>query len=321
MAKLLLGKPVADAVCDEIRAEVRQLLDGGRRPPGLAAVLVGGDPASLLYVNAKGRRAKELGFLSRTVQLTDDSPLDEVLGLIDSLNADADIDGILVQLPLPEHLPTDSILERIHPTKDVDGFHPLNVGRLWLGQLEQTGQAEFVSATPAGILQLLHHYEISLAGKHAVIVGRSNIVGKPLAALLLREHCTVTLAHSRTRDLASQCRQADLLVTAIGRAGHFGADFVQRGAVLVDVGINRISDPEQVERLYPGDAQRLAQLGERGYVVTGDVDFVQVEPRASAMTPVPGGVGPLTVAMVLRNTLKARTLRATLRARENSGSP
>lgn len=221
----------------------------------------------------------------------------ELLALLDHLNADSSVDGILLQLPLPRHLPARRILERMSPDKDVDGFHPVNVGRLW------NDEAGFVPCTPAGVIESLKRHGIPLAGKNAVVVGRSTIVGKPMAALLLRENCTVTIAHSKTRDLPAVCRQGELLVAAVGRAGMIGADHVREGAVVVDVGINRVEDRELGRRLVGDDPKRLAALAERGYVLVGDVDFPAVAPKSSAITPVPGGVGPLTVAMLLANTL------------------
>jgi methylenetetrahydrofolate dehydrogenase (NADP+)/methenyltetrahydrofolate cyclohydrolase len=213
-----------------------------------------------------------------------------------------------VQLPLPAHLATRRLLERVDPSKDVDGFHPMNVGRLW------TDEAGFVPCTPAGIVEMLKRYAIPLVGKHAVVVGRSTIVGKPMAALLLREQCTVTVAHSRTADLAATCREADLVVAAVGRAGLIGAGHVREGAVVIDVGMNRVSDRGLVSRLVGGDAKRLAAFEKNGSVLVGDVDFPAVAPRAAAITPVPGGVGPLTVAMLIANTVEAARRRLGLPA-------
>jgi methylenetetrahydrofolate dehydrogenase (NADP+)/methenyltetrahydrofolate cyclohydrolase len=223
----------------------------------------------------------------------------ELLAIIDELNADEAVDGILVQLPLPPQVADKRILNRVSPEKDVDGFHPVNVGRLWL---DEDG---FTPATPTGIVALLKRNGVALDGRRAVIVGRSAIVGKPMAGLLLREHCTVTVCHSRTADLAAVTREADLLVAAIGRPALLGPDHVREGAVVVDVGMNRLADAAEAARLFPGDEARRRQVATRGYTLVGDVDFARVAPKASAITPVPGGVGPLTVAMVLANTLKA----------------
>ena len=208
-----------------------------------------------------------------------------------------------MQLPLPAQITEKRVLDRIDPDKDVDGFHPINVGRLWLDEPGLT------PATPTGIVALLKRNGIPLAGRRAVIVGRSAIVGKPMAGLLLRENCTVTVCHSRTADLAAVTREADLLVAAIGRAGMIGPDHVREGAVVIDVGMNRLADAAEVERLYPGDEVRRRQLAEKGYILVGDVDFTRVAPKASRITPVPGGVGPLTVALVIASTLKASRLR------------
>ncbi len=250
-------------------------------------------------MRSKRRALAAAGCTGHTFELPATTPEAELHGLLQRLNRDPEVDGILVQLPLPPHLDEERVLERLSPDKDVDGFHPLNVGRLW------RDRPQFVPATPSGIVELLRRSGISLAGRRAVIVGRSNVVGKPLAALLLREHCTVTLCHSRTRDLVGACRGADLLVAAVGRPALIGPQHVRRGAVVIDVGINRIDDPAELERLLPHDAERRQELERKGSVLVGDVDFARVAPRCSAITPVPRGVGPLTVAMLLVNTLAA----------------
>jgi methylenetetrahydrofolate dehydrogenase (NADP+)/methenyltetrahydrofolate cyclohydrolase len=296
---ILDGKAVAAAIRDEVAERVKALVAAGGRPPGLAAVLVGDDPASKVYVGSKKRACEECSMAGRAVILPADTPAEEVRATIDRLNADDAIDGILVQLPLPAGLPERELLQRVDPEKDVDGFHPINVGRLWLGE------DGFAPATPSGIIELLHRYEVPLKGRRAVVVGRSTIVGKPMAALLLAEHATVTICHSRTGDLAAVCREADVLVAAVGRAALIGADHVKPGAIVVDVGTNRITDRAEVERLFPGDAGRLEVLERRGGTLVGDVDFTRVHGRAAGVSPVPGGVGPLTVAMLLVNTLKA----------------
>lgn len=265
----------------------------------MAAVLVGENPASQVYVRTKARASKKAGLVSRSVTPPATVPEAELLEIIDELNEDDAIDGILVQLPLPDGLDESRVLARVSPAKDVDGFHPVSVGHLWL---DEPG---FVPATPSGIMEMLLRTGLTLKGMNAVIVGRSTIVGKPLAALLLRQHCTVTICHSRTRDLPGVCSEADLLIAAIGRPAMFGPEHVREGAVVIDVGINRITERDEVERLFPGDADRLSRFEDKGSVLVGDVDFTQVAPRASAITPVPGGVGPLTVAMLLVNTLTA----------------
>jgi methylenetetrahydrofolate dehydrogenase (NADP+)/methenyltetrahydrofolate cyclohydrolase len=299
MTRLLDGKAAAAEIRAEVAAGVRELTASGARPPQLAAVLVGDDPASEVYVGSKVRGCAEVGMLSRTLRLSAGASEPELLAALDELNGDDTVDGILVQLPLPRQIPARRVLERISPEKDVDGFHPVNVGRLWL---DEEG---FTPATPTGIVALLKRNGIALAGRRAVIVGRSAIVGKPMAGLLLREHCTVTVCHSRTANLAAVTREADLLVAAIGRPGLLGPDHVREGVVVVDVGMNRLDDAAEAERLFPGDESRRHQVANRGYTLVGDVDFTRVAPKAAAITPVPGGVGPLTVAMVLANTLKA----------------
>ena len=299
MTNLLDGKAAAAEIRAEVASGVRALAAAGARLPQLVAVLVGDNPASEVYVGSKVRGCAEVDILSRTLRLAAEASEAELLARVDELNADDAVDGILVQLPLPSQIAGQRVLERISPEKDVDGFHPVNVGRLWL---DQEG---FTPATPTGIVALLKRNGIPLAGKRAVIVGRSAIVGKPMAGLLLREHCTVTVCHSRTTNLAAVTREADLLVAAIGRAALLGPDHVREGAVVVDVGMNRLADAAEAERLFPGDEARRQQVATRGYTLVGDVDFTRVAPKAAAITPVPGGVGPLTVAMVLANTLKA----------------
>lgn len=296
---ILDGKAVAAEIRAEVAVRVAELTAAGHRKPGLAAVLIGDDPASKVYVGTKTRACEEVGIEGRAVILPGATPAAEVREVIDRLNADDAIDGILIQLPLPAGLPARELLQRVDPAKDVDGFHPLNVGRLWLGE------DGFVPATPRGILELLRRYEVPLAGRRAVVVGRSTIVGKPMAALLLAEHATVTVCHSRTRDLAAVCAGADVLVAAVGQAALIGPDHVKPGAIVVDVGTNRITDRAEVERLFPGDAGRLDTLERRGGTLVGDVDFTRVRGRAAGVTPVPGGVGPLTVALLLVNTLEA----------------
>ena len=271
----------------------------GDRPPGLAAVLVGDNPASKVYVRSKARDCEKVGIVSQTHTPPEDVAEDELLALIDKLNADRSVDGILVQLPLPDHLDEKLVLSQVSPDKDVDGFNPVNVGRLW------TDEPGFAPATPSGIVEMLRRSDIPLVGSHAVIVGRSTIVGKPMGALLLREHCTVTFCHSRTRNLEEVCQEADLLIAAIGRLAFFGPEHVREGATVIDVGINRITDMAEAEKLFP-DGSRRSQMETKGSTLVGDVDYFRVAPKAGAITPVPGGVGPLTRAMLLVNTLEAR---------------
>ncbi|MEO0345282.1 MAG: bifunctional methylenetetrahydrofolate dehydrogenase/methenyltetrahydrofolate cyclohydrolase FolD [Pseudomonadota bacterium] len=281
MAERIDGKARAAMLREDVAAGVQTLFDATGIRPGLTVVIIGEDPASQVYVRNKGRMAEAAGFVSNTHRLPADVPEADLLAIIDDLNADDSVHGILVQLPLPDHIDDRTVINRIDPEKDVDGFHTVNVGRLSIGL------DGFVPCTPLGCLDLLKHSGAPLAGAHAVIVGRSNIVGKPMAALLLAEHCTVTIAHSRTKDLAALCRTADILVAAVGRPGLIGGDWVKEGATVIDVGINRIDAGEGKTRL------------------VGDVDFESAAQRAAAITPVPGGVGPMTIACLLSNTLKA----------------
>ena len=299
MTEILDGKKTAQEIRDEVAADVQRLTEAGHRPPGLAVVLVGEDPASQIYVRGKMRACEEAGIVSRTIELGADTDEATVERTIVELNEDETVDGFLVQLPLPDHLPERELLARVSPDKDVDGFHAVNVGRLWLGE------PGFAPATPSGIIELLRRYEIPMKGARAVIVGRSNIVGKPMAGLLIREHATITVCHSRTRDLPAVCRQADLLVAAIGRPGFVGPDFVREGATVIDVGMNRLTERSDVEHFFPDDPKRMETFERRGSTLIGDVDFARVADRCSAYTPVPGGVGPLTIAMLLVNTLEA----------------
>ncbi|MCH9647400.1 MAG: bifunctional methylenetetrahydrofolate dehydrogenase/methenyltetrahydrofolate cyclohydrolase FolD [Deltaproteobacteria bacterium] len=299
VTQILDGKSIAAQIRGEVANGVASLVAAGHRAPGLAAVLVGENPASKVYVGSKTKACAAAGMESWTVQLPANISEGDLRQKIQELNENDEVDGILVQLPIPKGLPEREILSEVAPTKDVDGFHPASIGRLWAG--EQT----FVPATPSGVLELLDRTGTELEGKHAVVVGRSLIVGKPMAALLLARNCTVTICHSRTQNLANICRQGDILVAAVGRTALISAEFVKEGAVVIDVGMNRLTELSEVERLYPGDPKRLRTFEKRGSVLTGDVDFSAVYPKVSAITPVPGGVGPLTVAMVLANTLEA----------------
>jgi methylenetetrahydrofolate dehydrogenase (NADP+)/methenyltetrahydrofolate cyclohydrolase len=288
MAKIIDGRALANEMREEIRegAEAFERETGSR--PGLATVLVGDDPASHQYVRMKGRAADRAGFHSTQITLPGDTPHDELLGVVEGLNADPRIHGILVQLPLPDQIDEDQIIHAIDPAKDVDGFHPVNVGKLAIGD-----EDILAPCTPAGIVEMLVRNGYDPSGKHVVVVGRSNIVGKPLALLLLRKsrggNATVTVAHSRTPDLAAVVREADIVVAAVGRPNTVTADMVREGVVVIDVGSNRIDDPSD----------------ERGYSWVGDVDFEGVSEVAEAITPVPGGVGPMTITMLLKNTLEA----------------
>jgi len=284
-AKIIDGAAVGREIRVEVAAEVAELVAEGT-VPGLAVVLVGSDGASELYVRAKTRACHEAGMNDRLVHLPDDVSAEELFGVIDGLNADPDVHGILVQLPLPPHINPKAVLERVGAAKDVDGFHPLNVGRAFVGD-----PRGFVPATPAGILELLRRERIETHGKHAVIVGRSLIVSKPLASLLMAPgpNATVTLCHRHTADLASHTRMADILVVAVGKPGLITGDMVKEGAAVFDVGTTRVADASHA----------------KGYVVRGDVDFEAVREKAGYITPVPGGVGPMTIAMLLRNTVEA----------------
>ena len=274
MAKIIDGKQIAKEVRAEIAAECAELKKKGI-VPGLAVVIVGTDPASQVYVRNKKKACEEVGFRSEVFELPEETTEEELLALVKKLNEDVNIHGILVQLPLPEHLDDEVIIANIDPKKDVDAFHPSNVGKIMIGNYD------FLPCTPAGVMVLLEKSGIDVSGKECVVVGRSNIVGKPQAMLLLNANGTVTICHSRTKDLAEVTRRADILVVAIGKADFITGDMVKDGAVVIDVGMNRKADGK----------------------LTGDVDFATVEPKASYITPVPGGVGPMTITMLLRNTL------------------
>lgn len=296
-ARRLKGKPVQEAVLERVSEGVQQLVTAGHRPPHLVAILVGDDPASAVYVRTKTRTCERVGITSRTVELPASTTTAELVRRVRELNDDAGVDGILVQLPLPPEVDTNEVLETMAPEKDVDGLHPENAGRL------VQGRPRFVPATPAGIVELLEHYEIPVSGQRATVVGRSEIVGKPTAMLLLHRHATVTICHSRTRNLAAVTRQADLLVAAVGRPALITPEHVKPGATVVDVGINRVTDRHLLESLFGEDAD-WDRYRERGYLLAGDV-HPRVAEVAGAITPVPGGVGPLTVALLMSNTLQA----------------
>jgi methylenetetrahydrofolate dehydrogenase (NADP+)/methenyltetrahydrofolate cyclohydrolase len=300
--RLLDGSKIAAEIRDEVAAEVAELRGQGV-VPRLDAVLVGDDPASQVYVASKAKTLAELGMTSETHLLPDDTPQAELEDLVDRLNNDPEVDGILIQLPLPGTIDAAAILDRIDPAKDVDGFHPENVGLL------QQGRPRLVPCTPAGVMEMFRREEIEIKGRRAVVVGRSDIVGKPMAMLLLHSHATVTICHSRTRDLQAVTRGAEILIAAVGVRSLIGPDHVADGAVVVDVGMHRVTDPEVVNELWPGNEKKLAAFERRGAVLAGDVDFTRVAPKAAAITPVPGGVGPLTIAMLMSNTVKAARLR------------
>ena len=300
--KKLDGSRIAADIRDEVAAKVAQLRAAGVAPR-LDVVLAGDDPASEVYVASKAKTCAQLGMESITHELPGTVGQDELSSLVDRLNDDPGVDGILVQLPLPNGLDSHAVLDRIDPAKDVDGFHPTNVGLL------QQGRPNLVPCTPAGVMEMLRREDIEVKGRRAVIVGRSDIVGKPMAMMLLHAHATVTLCHSRTRDLAAVTREAEILVAAVGQLALIGEDHVSEGVVVVDVGMHRVTDRETVERLYGSNPKKLAAYEKRGAVLSGDVDFEKVAPKASRITPVPGGVGPLTIAMLMANTVRAARLR------------
>ena len=275
MAQLIDGKQISKEIKDELKTEVQKLKSEGKNVC-LAVVQVGDDPASTVYVNNKKKACAYIGIESRSYELPESTSEEELTALVEELNEDDGVNGILVQLPLPSHIDEDRIIRTISPDKDVDGFHPVSVGRLWIGE------KGFLSCTPAGIIQLLKRSNIEIAGKNCVIIGRSNIVGKPMAALLLRENGTVTITHSKTKDLQKITKTADILIVAIGKERFITSDYVKEGAVVFDVGMHRDSENH----------------------LCGDVDFKDVEPKVSAITPVPGGVGPMTIAMLMNNCVE-----------------
>ena len=303
-ARPLDGAVVAAQIKQEVAAEVERMVQKIGYRPCLAAVRVGDDPASAVYVRNKIKACEEVGIRSEHHALPDSVGIAELLDLIATLNTREDVDGILTQLPLPREIDETKIIEAIDPQKDVDGFHPVSAGKLAMGR------PLFVPCTPAGIIELLDYNAIEIRGTNACVVGRSQIVGRPMAQLLLQRDATVTICHSRTRDLAAVTRQADLLVVAIGRAGMIGREHIKPGAVVIDVGMNRVSDPEEVRALFGNAAEkRLEVVSKRGSTLVGDVNPAQAAEVAGMLTPVPGGVGLLTVAMLMKNTLKAAKLR------------
>jgi methylenetetrahydrofolate dehydrogenase (NADP+)/methenyltetrahydrofolate cyclohydrolase len=301
-ARILDGNQLRDQILDELRAEVDVLAAAGIRP-GLAAVLVGDNPASEVYVRGKIKACQSLNLYSEKITPPDTITTDELLAVVADLNRRDDIDGILVQLPLPPQVDAKRVLVAVDPAKDVDGFHPYNVGCL------VAGRAALVACTPAGILQILHRSGIPMSGRRAVVLGRSDIVGKPVAILLLHENATVTICHSKTADLPAVAREADILVAALGRPAMVTRDFIRPGATVIDVGINRLTESGDVERIFAGRPDRIEQFRQKGSVLVGDVHPVDVEECAGAYTPVPGGVGPLTIAMLMANTVRAARLR------------
>jgi methylenetetrahydrofolate dehydrogenase (NADP+)/methenyltetrahydrofolate cyclohydrolase len=299
--RILDGIAIAGQIKAEVAVEVQVLVARGITP-GLAVILVGEVPASQIYVRSKVKTCGELGIFSEMLTPPESITTNEMLALVAELNAREDIDGILIQLPLPKHVDTKRLLEAVSPEKDVDGFHPVNVGRL------QSGQPGLAPCTPAGIMEILRRSDLPVTGQNAVVVGRSDIVGKPAAMMLLNASATVTICHSKTKDLAKVTREADLLVAAIGRPGFVTAEMVKPGATIIDVGINRVTETAEVEEFFPGDAVRAATFAKRGSVVVGDVHPAAFA-LSGAYTPVPGGVGALTIAMLMQNTVAAAKLR------------
>jgi methylenetetrahydrofolate dehydrogenase (NADP+)/methenyltetrahydrofolate cyclohydrolase len=301
MPRVLDGAAIAAEIKREVAIDAARLAAHGIRP-GLAAVLVGHVPASEIYVRSKVQACAELGLFSDLITPPDTVTTEEMLDLVARLNERDEIDGILIQLPLPRQVDTKALLDAVSPAKDVDGFHPVNAGRL------QAGRPALAPCTPAGVIEILRRSNIPIAGSHAVVVGRSDIVGKPAAMLLLHQNATVTICHSRTPDLGQITRQADILVAAIGRPGFITPEMVKPGATLIDVGINRITDPAEFDRFFHGNAKRAESFAKRGSTVVGDVHPAAYQ-LAGAYTPVPGGVGPLTIAMLMANTVRAARMR------------
>jgi methylenetetrahydrofolate dehydrogenase (NADP+)/methenyltetrahydrofolate cyclohydrolase len=300
-ARILDGTKIAQEIRSEVAAEVKAMAAAGLRP-GLAVVLVGHNPASEIYVRGKVKACEEVGVYSEKLTPPESATTAQLLSLVDDLNRRDDVDGILVQLPLPPQVDTKRVLLAVDPAKDVDGFHPMNVGFL------STQRPGLVPCTPAGVMEILKRSSIPVAGREAVVVGRSDIVGKPAAMLLLNANATVTVCHSKTHDLAGVCRRADILVAAIGRAGMITRDFVKPGATVIDVGMNTVTDEAEFQRFFAGNAKREETFRKKGSTLIGDV-HPEVAEVAGALTPVPGGVGPLTIAMLMFNTVKAAKMR------------
>lgn len=300
-AEVLSGAPISEAIKQEVKSEIAEMLEKHNVRPGLAVVRVGEDPASAVYVGGKVKTSAELGIHSEHIHLSADTSHEELLNIVQELNNRDDIDGILVQLPLPKQIREREILEAINPEKDVDGFHPINVGRL------ASGQPALAPCTPAGIIEMLKREIIEIAGKHAVVVGRSNIVGKPMAMLLLQNDATVTICHSRTKNLAEITSQADILVAAVGRENFIRGEHIKPGATVIDVGMNKVSDEAQAREMFDETElkKRLNTIAKKGATLVGDVNPKEAFAKAGKLTPVPGGVGLLTVAMLMRNTVDA----------------
>lgn len=298
MAQIIDGNRVRDDIKQELKPRIARLVAAGR-PPGLAVVLVGNHPASEVYVRNKIKTSHDLGICGETLTPPHSITTGELLAIVDQLNARNDVDGILVQLPLPKQVDTKRILLAVSPEKDVDGFHPYNVGCL-VAQLPAPR-----ACTPAGIIQLLKRYNIGIQGKRAVVVGRSDIVGKPTAIMLLHEHATVTICHSKTQNLPEICREADILVAAVGRAAMINSDYIKPGATVIDVGTNRLDNREDAARVFRNSPEKLAAFDKKRSLIVGDVNPLDMAEISGAYTPVPGGVGPLTIAMLMVNTVES----------------
>ncbi|CAN5545364.1 bifunctional methylenetetrahydrofolate dehydrogenase/methenyltetrahydrofolate cyclohydrolase FolD [soil metagenome] len=309
-AKILSGKEIAESIKSEVSEDIIRLRNVHGITPCLAVVRVGDDPASAVYVGNKVKTSEAIGLKSEHHHLASSTPHAELLAIVQGLNSREDVDGILVQLPLPKQIDSREILQAIDPDKDVDGFHPINVGRL------SQGEKSLVPCTPAGVIEILKRSGIPIAGQNAVIVGRSNIVGKPMAMLLLQENATVTICHSRTRDLPAVTNQADILVAAIGRAGFIRGEHIRPTATVIDVGINNLTDANLAHEFFGEDEieRRLAAIEKRGFTLVGDVNPKEAIEKAANFTPVPGGVGLLTVAMLMKNTVDAARMRRGLRS-------
>ncbi|OFV99064.1 MAG: bifunctional methylenetetrahydrofolate dehydrogenase/methenyltetrahydrofolate cyclohydrolase [Acidobacteria bacterium RIFCSPLOWO2_02_FULL_61_28] len=301
-ARILNGNEIRDQIKAEVAAELQQFQECGVRP-GLAVILVGNNPASEIYTRNKVKSCESLGIHSERLILPETATTEELLSCVAELNGREEIDGILVQLPLPPQVDSKRVLLAVDPQKDVDGFHPVNLGNL------VTQRPGLIPCTPAGILEILKRSGIPIEGQRAVVIGRSDIVGKPVALLLMHHNATVTVCHSRTRDLPRVCREADILVAALGKPGMVTGEFVKPGATVIDVGISPLTSRADVERFFPGDAKRMEEFERKGSTLLGDVDPSSVYPVAGAITPVPGGVGPLTIAMLMVNTVRAARLR------------
>jgi methylenetetrahydrofolate dehydrogenase (NADP+)/methenyltetrahydrofolate cyclohydrolase len=298
MATIIDGNRIREEIKEELKPRIARLA-AAKRPPGLAVVLVGNNPASEVYVRNKVKTCLDLGMCSEKLTPPDSISTEELLAIVDQLNSRDNVDGILVQLPLPKQVDTKRILLAVAPDKDVDGFHPFNVGCLVAGIPAPR------ACTPAGIIQLLQRYKVPIAGKRAVVVGRSDIVGKPTAMLLLHEHATVTICHSKTPNLPGICREADILVAAVGRPAMITKDFIKPGATVIDVGTTSLEKREEVARIFRNSEQKLAAFDKKGSVLVGDVDPIDMAEQSSAYTPVPGGVGPLTISMLMVNTVES----------------